>query len=58
MPFTHKFFDAETAHRLGVLAAKYRIVPRKQKTPDSPILVSVLALFINYYNVEHMDQWS
>lgn len=42
MPFTHKFFDAETAHRLGVLAAKYRIVPRKQKTPDSPILSSVV----------------
>lgn len=42
MPFTHKFFDAETAHRLGVLAAKYNIVPRKQKTPDSPILSSVV----------------
>lgn len=42
MPFTHKFFDAETAHRLAVLAAKYNIVPRKQKTPDSPILSSVV----------------
>lgn len=42
MPFTHQFFDAETAHRLGVLAAKYNIVPRKQKTPDSPILSSVV----------------
>lgn len=42
MPFTHKFFDAETAHRLGVLAAKYNIVPRKQKTPDSPILSSMV----------------
>lgn len=42
MPFTHKFFDAETVHRLGVLAAKYNIVPRKQKTPDSPILSSVV----------------
>lgn len=42
MPFTQKFFDAESAHRLGVLAAKYNIVPRKQKTPDSPILSSVV----------------
>lgn len=49
MPFTHKFFDAETAHRLGVLAAKYNIVPRKQKTPDSPILVSVLVVKTTIY---------
>ncbi|XP_062621465.1 dihydroorotate dehydrogenase (quinone), mitochondrial-like isoform X2 [Saccostrea cucullata] len=42
MPLTHKCFDAETAHRLGVLAAKYNIVPRKQKKPDSPILSSVV----------------
>nr|XP_022339085.1 dihydroorotate dehydrogenase (quinone), mitochondrial-like isoform X2 [Crassostrea virginica] len=42
MPLTHRFFDAETAHRLGVLAAKYNIVPRKQKKPDSPILSSVV----------------
>lgn len=39
MPFTHKFFDAETAHRLGVLAAKYNIVPRKQKNPRLSYLV-------------------
>lgn len=49
MPFTHKFFDAETAHRLGVLAAKYNIVPRKQKTPDSPTLVSVLVVKTTIY---------
>ncbi|XP_056008517.1 dihydroorotate dehydrogenase (quinone), mitochondrial-like, partial [Ostrea edulis] len=42
MPLTHKCFDAETAHRLGILAAKYNIVPRKQKKPDSPILSSVV----------------
>lgn len=40
MPVTRKCFEAETAHRLGIVAAKFNLVPR-QKIPDSPILVSV-----------------
>lgn len=55
MPLTHKCFDAETAHRLGILAAKYNIVPRKQKKPDSPILVGVALSTFNIDLLGHLS---
>lgn len=39
MPVIHNL-DPERAHRLAVLAAKYRLLP-KSRVPDNELLVSV-----------------